>query len=253
MKNRRRQKKTSSVQKLFKACKEVFAYGGTGIVPPPQDIEKLRSILDAIRPEDVGLKPEMPYFRTSHAQRIPRITYLHIHECEKFSMGIFCLPPSGVIPLHNHPGMTVFSKLLFGTMHIKSYDWAVDLPPHNPTSFQPTEIQSSEVRLAKVKVDADFTAPCNTSILYPADGGNMHCFTAVTACAVLDVLGPPYSDPLGRPCTYYLSYPFPSFSADGVSVAEEEEKAFEWLQESEKPEGLQVVGAMYGGPKIVEH
>lgn len=66
------------------------------------------------------------------------------------------------------------------------------------------------MRLAKVKTDAVFTAPCNTSILYPAEGGNMHRFTAKTACAVLDVLGPPYSDPEGRHCTYYRDFPYAS-------------------------------------------
>ncbi len=41
---------------------------------------------DEMKPKDVGLTPGMLYFWTQVALRTPKITYLHIHESEKFSV-----------------------------------------------------------------------------------------------------------------------------------------------------------------------
>jgi plant cysteine oxidase len=65
--------------------------------------------------------------------------------------------------------------------------------------------------LAMVKSDNVITAPCDTMVLFPNEGGNMHCFTAHAPCAVLDVLGPPYSDEESRHCTYYNDFPLSTF------------------------------------------
>lgn len=56
-------------------------------------------------------------------------------------------------------------------------------------------------------VDDVFTAPCDTSVLYPITGGSMHQFTAIAPCAILDILGPPYSIEEDRDCTYYTDIP----------------------------------------------
>jgi quercetin dioxygenase-like cupin family protein len=38
------------------------------------------------------------------------VTYLHIHEDDDLTLGVFCFPRGAVIPLHDHPGMTVLSR-----------------------------------------------------------------------------------------------------------------------------------------------
>ncbi|KAI8477131.1 MAG: cysteamine dioxygenase, partial [Monoraphidium minutum] len=121
------------------------------------------------------------------------ITYLHIHEDELMTIGIFQLPEGARIPLHNHPGMTVFSRLLFGSLHIRA-----------STSCSAMSCSSMlGVRPARLVADRVLAAPCPTSVLFPADGGNIHSFTALSPCAVLDVLTPPYAPACGRDCTYY--------------------------------------------------
>lgn len=39
-----------------------------------------------------------------------RIKYMRIYEDHTLTFGLFCFPAGATIPLHNHPGMTVFSR-----------------------------------------------------------------------------------------------------------------------------------------------
>ncbi|CAN6327006.1 unnamed protein product [Urochloa humidicola] len=209
----------SPMQTLFNTSKEVFAASSPGFVPPPDAVERLSAILNNLKPSDVGVNTGMPYFKRADSKGPPRVSYLHFYDCSKFSFGIFCLPKSGVIPLHNHPGMTVFSKILFGSMHLKSYDWAKSSPNTNDNALE----NSDGARLAKINTDAVFDASSETVVLYPENGGNLHCFTALTPCAVLDVMGPPYNRADGRDCAYYDESPYLS-SCGG-------DEQYSWLKE----------------------
>jgi cysteamine dioxygenase len=147
--------------------------------------------------------------------------------------------------------MTVFSKLLLGSLHIKSYDWVVD--PDDLAGLIPAD--NNHLRLAKVVLDADLRAPCDALVLYPESCGNMHRFTAAAPCAVLDVLGPPYSK--HRDCTYYQDIPYSKIHAPngndtgGVDATDEKTKVrLAWLKETNKPQDLKMYEVPHKGPPI---
>ncbi|KAL6988660.1 cysteamine dioxygenase [Sarracenia purpurea var. burkii] len=239
-----------ALQRLFLSCRDVFK--GPGTVPSPSDVRNLCDIIDIMMPEDVGLCRDLQFFKPrSHVKGTPRVTCTTIYNCQNFSLCIFFLPPTAVIPLHNHPGMTVFSKLLLGTMHIKSYDWAD--PVNSDDSMRLSQRHDFAARLAKLKVDKIYTAPCDTSVLYPTSGGNIHAFTAITPCAVLDVLGPPYSKEDGRDCSYYRDTPYAALpnGATGMAVSKEGD-SYGWLEEIEMPKDSQMDGIEYLGPQVIE-
>jgi plant cysteine oxidase len=153
-------------------------------------------------------------------------------------MGVFCFPAGASLPLHDHPEMVVLSKLLYGSVRKRSYDWVADVPPrsgerkrettppssrrdacyvlayfvaHPSNGSRPGGDDDDAGGLARVvAADEVLCAPREASVLFPRSGGNMHAFTAVTPCAVLDVLTPPYSEEQGRPSTYFTDISIPS-------------------------------------------
>ncbi|KAJ9554959.1 hypothetical protein OSB04_009573 [Centaurea solstitialis] len=213
---------TFPLQRLYMSCLDVFK--GVDYVPSVSDDQKLRHILDGLMPEDFGLPRNLHFLDPDSTVVVYTTLY------------VFFLPENGVIPLHNHPGMTVFSKLLLGKVHIKAYDLVN--PDNNPSSFQP--------KLACLKTDTVYTAPCDTSVLYPTSGGNIHAFKAVTPCAFLM-----WSDhPIQRE-TVETAHTT-KISHEQIKVPEEDGKCYRWLKEIEMPKESKMDRIEYLGPQIIE-
>lgn len=67
--------------------------------------------------------------------KCPGIAYLDLVRSDEFDLGIFVLPPDSVLPYHNHPNMTVFTRVIQGAVHICSLDWVEGAPAVNDNGY----------------------------------------------------------------------------------------------------------------------
>lgn len=182
---------SSGLRKVWNVIEEAKKAGCLG---SDATLLRLREAVKEVSLDEVGLAVEAAREHAGlgmHASR--KITYLHVYEDEDLSVGIFCLPARSRIPLHDHPGMSVVSRVLFGDLHIRSFDWDPNIPCSSSAERVALGVSDRVLRSTDVPV-----------ILKPSSGGNIHQFTALTDCAVLDLLSPPYSTEHNRDCTYYM-------------------------------------------------
>mmetsp|Transcript_3032 Transcript_3032/g.5159 ORF Transcript_3032/g.5159 Transcript_3032/m.5159 type:complete len:296 (-) Transcript_3032:32-919(-) len=120
---------------------------------------------------------------------------MHIIETSSFHMALFLLPKGESLSLHDHPSMSVCSKLIDGELHVKSYTPVV--PVTQEKYAQPFLVQTEYDGVKKSSDEA---------WVISSQRGNIHEFTAVTDCTILDLLLPPY-DPPRRNCNFYERLP----------------------------------------------
>jgi hypothetical protein len=112
-----------------------------------------------------------------------------------FHIAVFLVPRSYSLPLHDHPNMAVASKLVSGKLNVRSYS--------STEGFQLEKLNVNKalkrciLNLNTVKTHAD------PPWVLSATQGNFHELSAVSDCAMLDVLLPPYDEGEGRRCKFY--------------------------------------------------
>ncbi|CAH0490683.1 unnamed protein product [Peronospora farinosa] len=221
------QKALERIQELL--LETIAKYDGVPQALTLEEIAPIKVICDQLVLANFQLT--VPSSRDSGPKRPMRVHYKHVYEDKMVSIGIFILPPGVSIPLHDHPRMSVITRVLYGSMHVKTYD----LIKHDG-------LPNDKKHMARLCMDKVATAP-HTMELLP-DYGNLHQLVGGDdiGCAFLDIITPPYDSNKERDCTYYRVI---------NSIANPEDVSEKLVElESYEPKDFDVILETYYGPHL---
>ncbi|KAM3834414.1 2-aminoethanethiol dioxygenase [Vipera latastei] len=237
---------SSLIQRVARQARATF---GAGAGEAPGELQRLRELLGQVRAEDLGLQPRGP--SAVPGSRQPPVSYMHICETARFSMGVFVLRAGACIPLHDHPGMQGLLKVLYGTLRIACLDAGEEeeeeeeeeaLPPGGGDPQDACSAAARPRRLrALLRSHRLYTAAAPPCLLSP-QRDNLHQIAAEGGpAAFLDILAPPYDPARGRDCHYYRL-------PDGQSLPPP--PAPLWLLETPQAPDFWCGGEPYPGPRV---
>jgi len=215
-----------SVDQLFKYCSSAVQAGSLTPFPSKHVADTMTSLLNGVTAESLGVSAaDVPRRGGRHT-----VFFQHILECPSLSLCIFVIPRGSSIPLHDHPHMSVFGRLLFGEMQVRSYD----IDDLTSAEVQNALYYGQPVRATRAVHGV--LGPDPVTYQLTPTFGNLHELLAVEDCSFFDVIFPPYGAD-GRDCTYYSTLEDQSTEPGAVL-----------LQPSHPPEDLSVSQLPYKGP-----
>lgn len=207
-------------------------------------LSPLLDLINSLTPLDVGLDlsslTSLSAYSNSSFQPIPsvspsspssfptRVFCQKIFANSHFELDVFVLPPRAQIPLHNHPGMMVISKVLFGGVEISAFDHLPVENHGNKISETNSDIyhdhdhdgksdqreidginQHDQERkeIAICQMNQTFDETDDAFMLLPHHRNIHRLIASERGCAFFDILTPPY-DGEERDCTYFSASPF---------------------------------------------
>ncbi|XP_028418211.1 2-aminoethanethiol dioxygenase-like [Dendronephthya gigantea] len=188
----------ANIQKLARQALKTFKTASG--LPLKENLDLLMSMMGAITAEDVNLTPPTRERRLSYPGEAP-VSHVDILECPYFSMAVFIVSKGRKLPLHDHPGMYGFCKVLYGSIQVNMYG-TID-SEHENTNGAVANHNEMEPRKFLYQGKHIFDSDNGVCVVSPSHG-NLHSIHAINGpAAFLDILGPPYSTEKGRDCLYY--------------------------------------------------
>ncbi|KAL7709011.1 PCO ADO [Lotmaria passim] len=131
-----------------------------------------------------------------------------LYQDEQVTLCWFVIPPGRVLPLHDHPGMTVWQRVMHGRLHICSL--VSDAPPATMKS-SPDATPATVVFSGEVDGIGEAVYPARVFTFGERDGSMLHEIRNVDPerpALFVDIIAPPYyQSPTNIPCGYYGAEP----------------------------------------------
>lgn len=126
---------------------------------------------------------------------------------EKVTLCWFVIPPGRVLPLHDHPGMTVWQRVMHGRLHICTMVSKTPVKQLKFASASPATV----VFDGEVSGEGESIPPSQLLSFGEGDGSVLHEIRnvdPVKPALFVDIIAPPYyQTPTNIPCGYYCAEP----------------------------------------------